>query len=174
MNQFESALAKIKAINGVSYGIISTADIEAVAANVGIEKSMLTDLYSFLSENGIEVYSEERAASILATVRKKDDQSQKSRSEKFESADDGLETLLASDMDEQSRQAWIKLIEKRENLNAVFVLKRQGHTASEIAVKLNIPTEEVFRREYCICQRLRMVRGGHSHKRVKQIKDFYV
>lgn len=172
MNQFESALEKLKAVKGVSCGIVSTADVEAIAANIGIEEPSLSDLYCFLRENGIEVYSEEDAVRL---ADKTIDQKPNPRIEKFQRADEGLGKLLSNNyVDEQHRQAWINLIEKRETLKVVFVLKQRGCTASEIAAMLQLPIEEVYRREYCICQRLRMVRRARSHNRAKQIKDFYV
>ena len=91
MNQFESALEKVKVVKGVSCGIVSTADVEAIAANIGIEEPSLSDLYCFLRENGIEVYSEEDAVRL---ADKTIDQKPNPRIEKFQRADEGYFQII--------------------------------------------------------------------------------
>ena len=168
MKQFERVLEEINVLKGVSYGVVSTADIEAIAAKTGVEGAFMSDLYCFLRENGIAVYSEESAASMLTS--KKDDQRQSFWIRQFKRADDVLEHLLVKDMDPRHRQSWIKTIENShsKNLKAVFALKQQGLSALEIANACSLPIEEVYRLEYCICNRFRRV--GHSHKPIKKIK----
>jgi hypothetical protein len=173
LDQFECALENLNVVKGVSCGIVTTADVEAVAAKIGIETSSMSDLYAFLREHGIRVCSADDEAHIWED--KKVEQKPNPRIKQFERADEGLEQLLKKeDMDSNHRQAWIRLVEQNETLMAVFVLKEQGYTASEIAGELDIPIDEVYRREYCICQRLRTVRRSHFHTRAKKIRDFYV
>lgn len=171
MEQFECVLQRIKVLQGVNYGLVNTTDVEVIAEKEGIEQVLMSDLYCYLRNHGVEVYSEEYVASAL--VNKKPDRAQSSRTRQFKRADEGLEKLLTNDMDETYRQAWIRSIEKSrsENLKAVFMLKREWRSASEIATALNCTVDEVYRLEYCICNRLRMV--GHSHKSAKRIRDFY-